>query len=79
MTGILAELIPAVGEVATAFLSTLGNVFDGVFSLVWQTGTDGGTMTTLGWFLAIPVGIALAYYGIGFVVKLINKLKPSKN
>lgn len=78
MTGILSDIIPAIGEVASAFLTTLGSVFEGVFKLIWATGENGG-LTTLGWFLIVPISMALVYYGINFVTSLINKLRVRKN
>lgn len=74
--GGLATLIPAIGEIVSSAIGMLGSAFTSVFDLLFTTADGATTITTLGYFILIPVGMAVIAWALRFITKLVNGLKP---
>ena len=80
MTGLLADIFPAIGEIAAGFVEMLGTLLNSIVALFYTAGVDGaaGSLTVVGWFVLVPVSIGLVYWGIGLFISFINKVRAKK-
>lgn len=67
-------IFEAIGDIVEAFIGVLGNVFNGVASLIYTpgTGSDPGQLTVLGTLMLIALATGLVVWGFYFIRSLIR-------
>lgn len=68
----IEAIFETLGEIVTAFVEVLANVFSNIVTLFWNA--TSGQLTILGILLLISVGTGLVYYGYRVIRGLIRSV-----
>lgn len=68
---IITELFAALTSIVTGFISVLVAGFNGIITIFWTTGADGG-LTVMGVLLLIGLGMGLVFFVFKFIKSLIQ-------
>lgn len=73
-------IMSTLSTIVENFGNVLGKVFNGVTSIFYTAGSDGGAgqLTFLGIILLISVGASLVYWGFKLITSLISKVGGKK-
>jgi len=71
------DFVAGVQSVLEGILAWFTNVFATIGNIIYTPGTGdtAGSLTAIGWILAIVVGLSVVGFGIRFVMKLVSKIK----
>jgi uncharacterized protein (UPF0264 family) len=72
-----ADFVSGVQSVLEGILKWFTDVFATIGDIIYTPGTGetAGSLTAIGWVLAIVVGLSVVGFGIRFVMKLVSKIK----
>ena len=71
------DFVSGVQSVLTGILKWFTDVFATIGDIIYTPGSGetAGSLTAIGWVLAIVVGLSVVGFGIRFVMKLVSKIK----
>ena len=72
-----SDFVAGVQSVLEGILKWFTDVFATIGNIIYTPGTGetAGSLTAIGWILAIVVGLSVVGFGIRFVMKLVSKIK----
>ena len=72
-----SDFVAGVQSVLSGILKWFTDVFATIGNIIYTPGTGetAGSLTAIGWILAIVVGLSVVGFGIRFVMKLVSKIK----
>lgn len=71
------DFVSGVQSVLEGVLKWFTDVFATIGNIIYTPGQgeQAGSLTAIGWILAIVVGLSVVGFGIRFVMKLVSKIK----
>lgn len=71
------DFVDGVQSVLSGIAKWFTDVFASIGSIIYTPGTGetAGSLTVIGWILAIVVGLSVVGFAIRMVMKLVNKIK----
>ena len=67
---IVSEIFEVIGNAVTGFMSAITSALSGVTAIFWN---DEKGLTFIGTLMLLGLGIALVYFAISFVTRLVRK------